>query len=86
MNGRHSEETDARSEHVPETFVLKVQDMTCAHCAGVITEALEAGLPGAKVQADPATKLVTIKGAQRPREIATLIRKAGYTPSCAPLG
>ena len=86
MNGRNSEEATARSEHVPETFVLKVQDMTCGHCAGVITEALEAGLPGAKVQADSATRLVTIKGAQRPREIATLIRKAGYTPRCAPLG
>lgn len=86
MGECNSEEAAAGTEHAPETFVLKVGDMTCGHCADAITEALEAGLPGAKVHADPATKLVTIKGARRPREIATLIRKAGYTPTCAPLG
>ena len=86
MGEWNRDEATAGTEHARETFILKVEDMTCGHCASLISEALEAGLPGAKVHADPATKLVTIKGARRPRDIATLIRRAGYTPTCAPLG
>jgi copper chaperone len=73
-------------EQTPDTLVLKVEDMTCGHCASTIAKALEAGLPGAEVHADPGTKLVSIKGARHPRDIVTLIRNAGYTPTCAPLG
>jgi copper chaperone len=74
------------ADELSETLVLRVEDMTCAHCAGTITEALEAGLPGAKVRVDLATRLVTIKGARHPANIAILIRQAGYTPTCAPIG
>lgn len=85
MNGC---ETDGatRTGHAGETLVLKVEDMTCGHCAGAITKALEAGLPGATIRADLATRLVTVKGAREPDDIVTLIKNAGYTPTCAPLG
>ena len=65
---------------------LKVEDMTCGHCAGTITKAVETGLPEARVQADPATKLVSIWGTQDLARIEALIIGAGYTPTVPALG
>ncbi len=86
MCGCDTEEAANGTARSLDTLVLKVEDMTCGHCAGAITKALEAGLPGARIHADPATKLVTIKGARHPEDIEDLVRGAGYTPTCAPLG
>ena len=44
-------------------ITLRVPDMNCGHCAGTITQAVENGVPGARVVADPATKLVSVDGA-----------------------
>jgi copper chaperone len=74
------------TERDPNALTLKVEDMTCNHCASTITKAVEAGLPGARVQADPATKLVWIQGTRDLAKIEALIVGAGYTPTVPALG
>jgi copper chaperone len=61
----------------------KVEDMSCGHCVGAITRAVETKLPGAKVTADTATKLVTVHGADDAAAVKRLIEEAGYTPKAA---
>lgn len=58
---------------------IRVDDMTCGHCAATITSAIEASLPGTKVSADPATRLVSVAGAD-PAKVREIIVAAGYTP------
>ncbi len=70
-------------EHTPDALTLRVEDMTCGHCAGTITKAIEANISGAQVHADPATKLVLVRGTADLLAIKDLIAAAGYTPSDA---
>jgi copper chaperone len=59
---------------------VKVDDMTCGHCAGVITKAIESEIPGAKVVASPEARLVSVEGADFAK-VSAIITEAGYTPS-----
>ena len=63
---------------------VTVKDMTCGHCAGTITKAIESSIPGAKVTTNPDARLVSVQGADlaKVREIISL---AGYTPSESPV-
>lgn len=61
-------------------ITLRVEDMTCGHCVKTITKAVEGAVPGAKVAADPATKLVKVTGAPDGSRVEALVRDAGYTP------
>jgi copper chaperone len=79
-------QSSTTSERDPNAMTLKVEDMTCGHCASTITKAVEAGLPGTRVQADPATKLVAIRGTQDLARVEALISSAGYTPTVPALG
>jgi copper chaperone len=82
----HQAPSGTTAERDPTGVTLKVEDMTCGHCASTITKTVEAGLPGARVQADPATKLVSIRGTQDLAKIEALIVGAGYTPTVPALG
>ncbi|MXQ12302.1 heavy-metal-associated domain-containing protein [Microvirga makkahensis] len=82
----HQAQSGTTAEHDPKALRVKVEDMTCGHCASTITKAVEAGLPGACVQADLATKLVSIRGTQDIATVEALIAAAGYTPSVPALG
>jgi copper chaperone len=62
---------------------LRVEDMTCGHCAGAITKAIETGLPGTTVEADPSSKTVTVRGTTDLASVRALVSGAGYTPSAA---
>lgn len=62
---------------------LKVDDMTCSHCAGTVTKAVEGAIPGAKVSADPVNRLVTVTGADDRSKVEAAIAAAGYTPQAA---
>jgi copper chaperone len=77
----HQAESVTTAERDPNALTLKVEDMTCGHCASTITKAVEAGLPGTSVQADPATKLVSIRGTRDLAKVEALITGAGYTPT-----
>jgi copper chaperone len=57
---------------------FQVPDMTCGHCAGIITNALERSLPGAKFSIDLGKARVTVEGDAAIAMEA--IRSAGYSP------
>lgn len=60
---------------------FEVNDMTCGHCVGVITKAVEAAAPGADVRIDLATHRVTIDGTEvNSVQLGNAIKEAGYTP------
>jgi copper chaperone len=65
------------------SLTLRVEDMTCGHCAGTIKKAIETGLPGTSVEADPASKLVSVRGSTDLSSIKALVTEAGYTPTTA---
>lgn len=70
-------------EHDANALILRVEDMTCGHCAGTIKKAIETGLPGTQVEADPASKLVSVRGSTDLSSIKALVAEAGYTPNAA---
>ena len=59
---------------------FQVNDMTCDHCAGVITKAVKSMDPAARCEIDVPGKRVRIYGATDGQIIETAIRAAGYTP------
>jgi copper chaperone len=63
------------------SLTLRVEDMTCGHCAGTIKNAVESTLPGTQVDADPASKLVSIRGTADLAAVQAIVTDAGYTPS-----
>ena len=79
----HQPQSCTTTEPDPNAVTVKVEDMTCGHCAGTITKAIEANISGAQVHADPATKLVLVRGTADLLAIKDLIAAAGYTPSDA---
>jgi copper chaperone len=60
---------------------LEVKDMTCGHCAGVITGAVKDIDAQAKVDIDVATKMVRIESAHAAGDLLSAIEDAGYTPT-----
>jgi copper chaperone len=79
----HQSQPSQAAERDPTALAFKVEDMTCGHCAGAITKAVETGLPGAKVEADPASKIVLVRGTTDLAKVQSLITEAGYTPAAA---
>lgn len=62
-------------------IVFKVKDMTCGHCAGAITQALQAADPGASVAIDLASQQVRVEAASADaRVLRDAIAAAGFTP------
>lgn len=66
-----------------KALILRVEDMSSGHCAGTIKKAIEAGLPGTQVEADPASRLVSVLGSADLASIKGLVTGAGYTPTAA---
>ena len=62
-------------------IVFEVKDMTCGHCAGVITRAVHAVDREATVEIDLAQHQVRIEPRDADRErLGDAIKAAGYTP------
>ena len=74
-------ETQSQPATAPQAAALsfKVEDMSCGHCAGTIKKAIETALPGTTVDADPGSKLVSVKGAGDYAAIRSIVSGAGYT-------
>ena len=79
----HQSQSTQTIEHDPAALILRVEDMTCGHCAGTIKKAIEVGLPGTRVEADPASKLVSVRGSTDLGTIKALVTEAGYTATVA---
>lgn len=62
-------------------IVFEVGDMSCSHCVGAITQAVEDVDRGARVDVDLASKKVRIEPvAADAQTLGDAIRAAGYTP------
>jgi copper chaperone len=85
MCGCSTHQTDANQtvDRDPAALTLRVEDMTCGHCAGTIKKAIETGVPGTSVEADPTSRLVSVRGSTDLTAIKALVTEAGYTPTVA---
>jgi copper chaperone len=59
-------------------ITLKVPDMSCGHCAGVITKAIKEIDPAAVVQFDMHHHMVQVETAQSRELVANALNNAGY--------
>lgn len=57
-----------------------VNDMSCNHCVGAITKAVESAFPGATLSFDLAGHTVRIDNVTDAQAIQKVIAEAGYTP------
>jgi copper chaperone len=62
---------------------LNVDGMTCGHCVQMVTKAINAVDPGAKVHVDLASKTVEATSSAPAAALANAIEAAGYTVSSA---
>jgi copper chaperone len=76
-----SEETGQAAVPLAGVLTLRVEDMTCGHCAGTIKNAIETGLPGTQVDPNPGSKLVSIRGTADLPAVKAILASAGYTAS-----
>ena len=76
-SSRQAEPHRANQGHA-DALVLRVDDMNCGHCASTISKAIEAAIPGSSVDADPASKIVSVRGADDPARVRAIISGAGY--------
>jgi len=60
---------------------FKIEDMSCGHCASVITKTVKALDAQAKVEIDLAQKKVTVESSEPRAIIAEALTDAGYTPA-----
>ncbi len=60
---------------------FKIEDMSCGHCASVITKTVKALDSAAKVEIDLAQKKVTVESSEERAVIAEALTEAGYTPA-----
>ncbi|CAM3640199.1 heavy-metal-associated domain-containing protein [Roseateles saccharophilus] len=62
-------------------IAFEVNDMSCGHCVGAITEALKAVDRDARVEIDLAQHRVQVEsGSAGAEQLAEAIRGAGYSP------
>lgn len=55
--------------------------MTCGHCVGAVTQALQAVAPQARVQIDLPSHKVQVEGAADRAALARALADAGYDPA-----
>lgn len=59
-------------------YQLQVENMSCGHCVGAVTKAVQAIDPAAKVEVDLASKTVKIDSASALAPLKSAIADAGY--------
>jgi len=60
---------------------FRIEDMSCGHCASVITKTVKALDSAATVEIDLAQKKVTVQSTEDRAVIAEALTEAGYTPA-----
>lgn len=64
-------------------YELQVENMSCGHCVGVVTKAVQAIDATAKVEVDLASKSVKIDSASALAPLTSAIADAGYPVTSA---
>lgn len=59
---------------------FQIQDMTCGGCATRVTKAVQSIDPTATVEADVASKVVTIQSKATSEQVVAVLTDAGYPP------
>ncbi len=62
---------------------LNVPDMSCGHCAGVITKAVKAVDPSADIKVDLSSKTVEVTTTAQAPSISKALVDAGYPNTAA---
>ncbi len=57
---------------------LKIENMTCGGCAKSVTKAIQSVDANAKIETDPATRLVRIETAFSSDALQKVLEEAGY--------
>lgn len=57
---------------------LKIENMTCGGCAKSVTKAIQSVDANAKIETDPATRLVRIETAVSSDALQKVLEEAGY--------
>lgn len=65
---------------------LKIQNMTCGGCARSVTKAIQSVDPNAKIEADPATRAVTVETGAALATLQKALEEAGYPAIANPEG
>ena len=65
---------------------IAVNDMTCGHCASVITRAVKETDAAARCEIDLVARTVSIASAEPARDFVAAIAQAGYSPVLAGTG
>jgi copper chaperone len=60
---------------------LTVPDMTCGHCAGVVTRSIKLEDPDARVSIALAEHRVSVETREARERIVEALREAGYPPA-----
>ncbi len=60
---------------------FKLPDMTCGHCAGVVSQTLKLADPSCKIDIDIAARTVKVQSAEDPKDLAEALSDAGYPPA-----
>ena len=64
-------------------YQFSVPDMTCGHCASLITRAVKDADRGAQIDVSLREKRVSVKSSLAEAEIAQALKDAGFTPQQA---
>ncbi|MBR7637061.1 heavy-metal-associated domain-containing protein [Janthinobacterium lividum] len=64
-------------------YQLQVENMSCGHCVGSVTKAVQAIDPAAQVQIVLASKRVTVESSSELGAISAAIVEAGYPVTSA---
>lgn len=59
---------------------FEIKDMTCGHCAGVVTKAIKGVDANAQVDIDLTARVVRVLSERAPGDFVSAVQQAGYSP------
>ena len=62
-------------------FEFQLPDMTCGHCASMVTQALKVTDPACTVAVDLKAQKVQVQSTEDRQTLAEALAEAGYTPA-----
>lgn len=60
---------------------FQLPNMTCGHCAGMVSQTLQKTDPECKIQVDMPKRTVTVQSAEDRQTLTEALTEAGYPPA-----